>query len=159
MGDSPTALDEVDRKILYHLQEDARNTTNTDLSDVVGVSATTIGQRIDDLEEDGTIQTYEAMLNYEQAGFPHRILLLCSVDPADRQEAADAIIDQHRVVSVRELISGEQNLHVEIVGRSRDEAVRSITAIEEAGVNVETSELIKSESRNPFDEFASGSTE
>lgn len=151
-GDS-TALDELEREILYRLQCDARNVTNAELSDAVGVSATTIGQRIDDLEERGVIKTYHTMVNYETSGFPHRILLFCTVDPADRHTAADDIIDQYGVISVRELISGDRNLHVEIVGRTREEIVDTIAAIETCGIDVADSEMIKNETRNPFDSF------
>ncbi|SDQ62113.1 Lrp/AsnC family transcriptional regulator [Natronobacterium texcoconense] len=153
MVDETTALDEVERSILYHLQEDARNVTNAEISEAVGVSATTVGQRIADLEERGIVDTYHTMVDYERSGFPHRILLFCSVHPDDRHDAADDVIDVHGVISVRELITGNRNLHVEIVGRTREEIVDTISAIEHNGIAVEDSELIKNESRRPFDDF------
>lgn len=156
MADDSTVLDEVERRILYHLQRDARNTTNAEISDRVGVSATTVGQRIGDLEERGIIKTHHTMVDYERSGFPHRILLFCSVDPNDRRRIADDIIERRGVTSVRELISGDRNLHVEVVGRTRDELVETIAAIESDGVAVEDSELIKTERRQPFDDFRPG---
>ncbi|GAB3666755.1 Lrp/AsnC family transcriptional regulator [Halopiger thermotolerans] len=151
-GDS-TDLDELERNILYRLQRDARNVTNASISDAIGVSATTVGQRIDDLEERGVIKTYHTMVDYETGGFPHRILLFCTVDPVDRHDAMDEVIDHHGVISVRELISGDRNLHVEVVGRTRDEVVDTIADIESIGVDVEDSEMIKAETREPFDDF------
>lgn len=153
MADDSTALDEVDREILHYLQSDARNTTNADISEEVGVSATTVGQRISDLQDEGVIQTFHTMVDYEAGGFPHRLLVFCTVDPADRHEAADALLEQHGVISVRELITGECNMHVEVVGRSRQEVVETIGAIGDHGVDVVDSEMVKNEIRRPFDDF------
>jgi DNA-binding Lrp family transcriptional regulator len=159
MSDERTVLDEIDKAILYHLQTSAREITNAEISDRVGVSATTIGQRIEDLQNEGVIKDYVTAVDYERAGYPHQMLLFCTVNPDDRHEAGNRIIDEHGVVSVRELISGERNLHVEIVGRTREEVVETIGAIEQNGVSVESSELIKDERRQPFDQFGPEATD
>lgn len=153
MTDDRTVLDEAEREILHHLQDDARSTTNAEISEKVGLSATTVGQRISELEDRGVIKTYHTMVDYEASGFPHRALLFCTVDAVDRREVGDELIEQHGVISIRELISGERNLHVEIVGRTRDEIVDTITAVEDCGVEVVDSEMIKNEERKPFDAF------
>lgn len=49
-------LDDVDRSILYMLQQDARNSTAQDIADRAGVSASTVRNRIDQLEADGIIE-------------------------------------------------------------------------------------------------------
>ncbi|PSQ16368.1 transcriptional regulator, partial [Halobacteriales archaeon QS_8_69_26] len=49
-------LDNIDRGILYMLQEDARNTTSADIADKTGVSASTIRNRLERLEGDGVIR-------------------------------------------------------------------------------------------------------
>lgn len=153
MADDTITLDDIDRAILYELQIDARNTTNAEISEKVGVSATTVGQRIENLEDSGIIVTYHTMVNYERAGFPHRVLLFCTVHPDDRYDAADEILHFQGVISVRELISGECNLHIEAVGRTRDEIVETISTIEKNGVDVIDTEMIKNEWRQPFDNF------
>lgn len=153
MPDDQSHLDEIERRILYLLQDDARNTTNSEISDELDVSATTVGQRIDALEDEGIIKNYSAAIDYEKVGFPHRILLFCTVDPSERHETAVAIADERGVTNVRELITGNRNLHVEIVGRTRDEIVEEITAIEKQGVKVEKSEMVKNEFSPPLDEF------
>lgn len=156
MSHATNPLDEIEQAILYHLQADARNVTNTEISEHVDVSATTVGQRIADLEARGIIENYHTMVDYERSGFPHRILLRCTVPPDDRRETADELIDQHRVISVRELIAGNRNLNVEIVGHTRDELVETIATIERAGATVVDSEIIKNELRRPFDGFQPG---
>lgn len=156
MAHDGTSLDDVDRAILYHLQEDARRTTNADISDALDVSATTVGQRIADLEERGVIVTHESRVDYERAGFPHRLLLFCTAEQAARPPVAEEVLDLHGVIDVRELVTGEHNLHVEIVGRTRDEIVDTIASIEDNGVEVAESELVKNEYSQPFDHFRPG---
>lgn len=51
-------LDEVDRGILYVLQQDARNTTISEIASEVDVSASTVRNRIDDMEAEGIIEGY-----------------------------------------------------------------------------------------------------
>jgi|AntDeeMetagen134_2_1112570.scaffolds.fasta_scaffold05149_4 DNA-binding Lrp family transcriptional regulator len=151
MPNNSIPLDETERAILYYLQNDARNITNAEIADKIDVSATTVGQRINDLEDRGIIQNYHTMVDYERGGFPHRILLLCTVQPDNRAEAADDVIDIDGVISVRELITGEENLHVEIIGHTREEVVDTISNIEQVGIEVVDSEIIKNECRQPFD--------
>lgn len=146
-------MDDVDRRILFELQCDARHLTNAEISEQVGVSATTVGQRIDNLQDAGVIQGYHTSLDYEKAGFPHHVLLLCTVPPTNRFEATENIIDIRGVVRVQELIKGEQNIHVEIVGRTREEIVETIGAIEESGIDVAGSEMVKTEHLQPFDDL------
>ncbi|WP_312908269.1 Lrp/AsnC family transcriptional regulator [Natronosalvus caseinilyticus] len=48
-------LDSVDKGILYLLQEDARNNTTNAIGEQVGVSSSTVANRITKLEENGEI--------------------------------------------------------------------------------------------------------
>lgn len=48
-------LDDIDRRILYYLRVDARNTTAPMIAEEVDVSAATIRNRINQLEEKGVI--------------------------------------------------------------------------------------------------------
>ena len=49
-------LDEIDRRVLYHLAADARDTSAPAIAEEVNVSAGTIRNRIRQLEADGTIK-------------------------------------------------------------------------------------------------------
>ncbi|MET1047403.1 MAG: winged helix-turn-helix transcriptional regulator, partial [Hyphomicrobium sp.] len=61
-------LDGFDRKILAHLQADAR-LTNSDLSERVNLSPSQCSRRRQRLEEDGFISGYRAMLDRDRLGF------------------------------------------------------------------------------------------
>src|SRR5690606_31435376 len=62
-------LDKFDRKILAHLQEDAR-LTNNDLSERVNLSPSQCSRRRQRLEDEGLIRGYRAVLDRDRLGFP-----------------------------------------------------------------------------------------
>ena len=48
-------VDEVDKRILYRLAQDARNTTTSDIAAEMDVTSATIRNRIEQLEEQGIL--------------------------------------------------------------------------------------------------------
>ena len=60
-------LDEIDRKILRALERDGR-ISNTDLASRVGLSNSACLRRVQELERNGTILGYRAVLNREALG-------------------------------------------------------------------------------------------
>ncbi len=62
-------IDEIDRKILFHLQEDA-NIPAAELAEKVGSSRTACWRRIRSLEETGYIRKQTALLDREKLGLP-----------------------------------------------------------------------------------------
>ena len=62
-------LDEIDRKILQAIQENAKISIN-DLADHVGLSASPCARRVKLLEEAGVIRHYTAIIDQEKVGFP-----------------------------------------------------------------------------------------
>lgn len=76
-------LDETDRGILYLLQQNARETTAAEIAEAVGVSAGTVRNRIDRLEEQGVLEGYIPDIDYETAGFELHIFHVHVRNPAD----------------------------------------------------------------------------
>ncbi len=60
-------LDKLDKKILRALQDDGR-ISNTDLAELVGLSASACLRRVRTLESEGVIQKYVALLNPKKLG-------------------------------------------------------------------------------------------
>ena len=60
-------LDKIDRKILAVLQADGR-IANVELAEKVGLSPTSIGERLKRLQRDGYIEGYGARLNPQMLG-------------------------------------------------------------------------------------------
>lgn len=80
-------LDEVDRKILRALQQDARLTT-AQLAEKVGLSSTPCWNRLKRLEASGFIEGYVAVLNQQKLGLPDTILIEVTLDRHDEETLA-----------------------------------------------------------------------
>jgi DNA-binding Lrp family transcriptional regulator len=149
----PRNLDNVDRGILYMLQTDARNTTSQEIADKVGVSASTVRNRIERLEEDGVVTGYHPEISYEKANLPFRVMSVVTAPPTERASIVEKLMDLQGVVDVREMLTGRRNVHVEVVGQTTDDIVRVTDNIHEMGVEVESSEIMKQRKQQPFNHF------
>ena len=152
-------LDDVDRSILYLLQEDARSSTAQEMSDKVGVSASTIRNRIDRLEADGIIRGYHPEIDYEAANLPLQITFVISAPPQQLQDYSDQIRGIKGVVDVREMLTGRRNVHVDVVGTSKGDITRITDAIHDLGVEIDSSEMMRRRHVQPFNHFFLQGTE
>ncbi len=69
-------LDNFDRLILKHLQEDSKK-TNKEISNAVGLSVTAVYERIRKMEREGVINKYVALLNPEK--IEKNFMVLCQI--------------------------------------------------------------------------------
>jgi len=152
-------LDDVDRSILYLLQEDARSSTAQEMSDKVGVSASTIRNRIDQLEADGIIRGYHPEIDYEAANLPLQVTFVITAAPTELQDYSSQIREIQGVVDVREMLTGRRNIHVDVVGTSKRDITRITDAIHALGVEIESSEMMRSRHVQPFNHFFLQGTE
>ena len=81
--DAEYVLDDVDRGVLYGLQQDARNATAGEIANEVDVSASTVRNRITNLVEHGIIEGYYPKLDYEKAGCALRVLFIATAPDED----------------------------------------------------------------------------
>jgi DNA-binding Lrp family transcriptional regulator len=152
---SEIELDDVDRGILHMLQKDARNNTTTEIAEEVGVTASTVGNRISKMEEADIIEGYNPDINYEDADLPLHILFVCSAPVADQTQLADEALDVYGVVNVQEMLSGSRNIRVEIISSNFEEVTQSTQELDDIGLKIETTEIIKQEHTRPFNHFGS----
>lgn len=146
-------IDATDRGILYLLQQNARDATTTDIASEVDVAPSTVRNRIDRLEDRGVIRGYVPVVDYERAGYELRILFTCTASKQPTDAFVEEILAQYGVVSVRKLLAGDQNLHVEAVGTGTDDLSRIAAKLQEAGLDVVRSEVLEEERLQPFDHF------
>lgn len=147
------ALDEVDRGILFALQRDARNTTIQDMAAEVDVSASTVRNRIEQLEEAGIIEGYYPKINYERANFPLHVLFVCSTTTEKREELSTEALETPGVVAVRELLTGSDNIHIEAVATGTRDLTTITNDLSDLGFTVESSEIITNAKVRPWGEF------
>ncbi|EMA26376.1 MULTISPECIES: Lrp/AsnC family transcriptional regulator [Haloarcula] len=149
-------IDDVDRAILYALQEDARNMSSGDIAERTDTSDSTVRKRINHLESSEVIKGYSADVDYQQAGYPLRMLLYCTASIPERGDLIPEILDIDGVVSVQELVTGEENLLVTAVGESDSDITPVAQALLDMGLTVADEVLVRSHETTPFGKFDSG---
>ena len=153
--DAEITLDEVDQGVLFSLQDDARNITIQEIADEVGVSPTTVRNRIDRLEKTSVIEGYAPQINYEQAGFPLKFLFICSVNPDIRKQTARDCLDVGGVIDINELVTSERNLHIQAVATSTRDLTHMTEELNEHGLVIHSSEIITKHYSQPWGHFES----
>lgn len=146
-------MDDIDEEIISILQHDARNKTNADISEQVGLAQSTVGKRIKKLERSGIIKGYYPDIDYDGAGFPLRALFICSTSITERSDYIEQVIELPGVVSVQELMTGTRNIHIEVVGSDNDDVTRLATAIDDLGIGINEEILVKDAYHRPASVF------
>lgn len=150
-------LDGIDRRILYHLVQNARGTSAPEIAEEVSVSAGTIRNRIQQLEDAGIIQGYHAEVDYERAENRLVNLFTCTVDVPDRERVAKQALDVRGVVHVRELMTGQGNLQIKVVGEDTQDVSRIARELAALGVTIEDEDLVQQEHVRPYHQFGPSS--
>lgn len=151
-------LDEVDEGILEALQRDARNTTAAEIADSVGVTANTVRNRIERLEERGVITGYDPKIDFEEAGYQLSVSIRCTAPVPERTDLARAALEIDGVVSVRELMTGRKNLELTVVADENEAVTQVAMQVHELGLEIEDEELIKRDHSQPFAHFGTDET-
>lgn len=146
-------LDDLDRCILYSLQENAREKSASSIAERVDVSARTVRNRIHRLEERGIITGYSPEIDYEKSGYQLHTLVFCTAPIPDRERLAREVLDVPGVVGSREIMTGHRNLQIEIVGRDSDDLSRITRDLSELGLQVDDEDIIRNEYHTPFHGF------
>lgn len=150
MDDS--SLDDMDRSILHQLQLDARQ-TDTEIAEKADVTSTTVRNRLDKLKDMGVIRGYHPEINYEEAGYPLHVMFVCTVDPNELDSLADQILDVRGVVTTRDLLGGERNVHVEVVAGTVREIEEIRNELAGLGMTINSSEIISETQVQSWDHF------
>lgn len=148
-------LDDIDREILYALQEDARNLSSGEIADRTDASSSTVRKRIQRLEDAGIIKGYSADVDYQKSGYPLRMLLFCTAPIPERGELIAEILEIPGVVTVQELVTGERNLLVTAVGESDGDITPVAQELVDLGLTIADEVLVRSHTSAPFDAFSS----
>ncbi len=138
-------LDEVNKRIIHALMEDARSTSAPMIADEVGVSPATIRNRIGQLEDAGVIEGYHAVVDFERGDGRLRNLYLCNAPVEDRERLAHQVRLIPGVINVRELMTGRRNLHVLAVGTDTQDLRRIAREIATLGIDIEDEDLLQTE--------------
>jgi Lrp/AsnC family transcriptional regulator, leucine-responsive regulatory protein len=131
-------LDERDLEIVTALREDAR-ATYADIAARVGLSASSVHERVRKLEANGVITAYRAVVEPESLGL--FVTALIAVTPLDPQQPDDL---PERLADVPEVedclsVAGEANYILKVRTRSTNHLEELIRRLrEKAGVSTRT---------------------
>ena len=130
--------------------------SSEDIADRTGTSGNTVRKRIQRLESDGMIKGCSAEVDSRRSGYPLRMLSFCTASIPDRGERIPEILAIDRVVSVQELVTGDQNLLVTVVGESDRDITSVARELPELGRTVADEVLVRTHETTPFGEFDRG---
>lgn len=148
-----TPLDDIDRAILQLLQRDARHLTAVEIAERIGVSDSTVRNRIDNLEDRGIIEGYAPLVDYERAGFQLETKIVGTARIVDRHELAEAALQIKGVVEVQELMTGRWNIEIMAIAPTHDDLTQIALTIDDLGIEVERETLVKHHYFRPFNHF------
>ena len=108
-------LDALDRKIMRELQKNAR-LSNAELAELVGMSTTACWNRTRQLENEGYIRGYVALLDQQKLGFADVVLLEVTLDRHDEDALARFGAELATLSEVLEayLVSGDYDYLVKV---------------------------------------------
>ncbi|WP_128477391.1 Lrp/AsnC family transcriptional regulator [Halorussus pelagicus] len=146
-------IDEIDKRILYHLAADARNTSAPTIAEKVDVTSATIRHRIRQMEDAGIIEGYHADIDYERTDGRIVNQFTCTAPVADRHRLAQAALQVSGVVNVRKLMAGRENLVVTAVGTNTDDVTRIARELSNLGLDLEREDIVQEELFHPYHPF------
>jgi DNA-binding Lrp family transcriptional regulator len=146
-------IDEIDKRILYHLAVDARNTTAPTIAEEVDVSPGTIRNRVEQLEDHGIITGYHAAIDYERVEGRLTNLYVCTAPVTERAKIATQALAVSGVVDVRELQAGQRNVHVVGVGSDTDDLSRISNELATLGLSIDEEHLVQNQQSHPYHPF------
>ncbi len=141
-------LDDIDRAIIAELQANAR-TTSRSISDKIGVSGTTVRNRIERLEAEGVLKGYQPLVEYERTGLERPILFVCTAPIVDRETLATEALSIDGVVSVSEVMEGRSNVYIKAVVPDQDGITEVAKRLDELGFTIESESLLRNEYSQP----------
>lgn len=149
-----SGLDDVDRAVLYFLSEDARHSSATDIAEHVRVSAQTVRNRIQQLEDEGVIEGYYTQIDFERADGLLRNLYMCTTATEDRAQKARQALQIPGVITVQEVMTGHNDLRITAVGADTDEISQIARAITDLGIDIEEEDLIRRVHVSPYRQYS-----
>ncbi|MFX1236794.1 MAG: response regulator [Promethearchaeota archaeon] len=117
-------LDKKDREILNLLQ-DNHKISYSDLSNIVGLAASTIHNRVQNLLKEGVIKGFYTHIDPFKVGYKNIAILGLAVDPLKINEVAEKISSYDQVQLVASS-TGDHDLLIQVIARNEKELWRFI---------------------------------
>jgi DNA-binding Lrp family transcriptional regulator len=121
LKNNEASLDQVDLEILKALQEDSRQ-TYTAIGKRLGISHSTVYDRIRKMEKQKVIRNYTTFVDLEKVGVKH-ILAIVTVytDPKETERVAEKLAKSPEVLEVYTSLSDELLIMAKIVAATQED--------------------------------------
>jgi Lrp/AsnC family leucine-responsive transcriptional regulator len=108
-------IDEIDKKILYHLSADGRMSIER-LSELVSLSPTPVRRRVRRLEETGILKRYTIDVDMEKCGFGQLMYVYIKLQSRDRETISkfEARVRMLSEIAVCNLVTGTFDYILEV---------------------------------------------
>jgi len=146
-------VDEIDKRILYYLAQDARNTTASAIADEMEVTSATIRNRIRQLEEQNIIRGYLTDIDYKRIDGHVTYQFSCTAPIPERDRLAQSALGVSGVIGVRELMTGKENVILTVIGSDTDDISRIASEVSDRGLEIEDESVIEASYHHPFASF------
>lgn len=143
-------LDDVERQLVTLLQENARYTA-VEMAERIGVSDNTVHKRMSRLEEAGVITGYHANVDHDRTGLALHFIFICTARISKRSAVADQAMQIPEVVEVTELMTGQRNLHIKLLGAEDEDITRLAERIDQLELEINDENLLRGEHTKPMD--------
>ena len=124
-------LDDIDRKILKILQENARTSLKT-IAEKTFLSSPAVSARIERLEESGIITGYHAIVNPLLLGYHIRAFINLEVEPGQKKEFYPFIKTIPNVIECN-CVTGDYSMLIEVAYASTMELDHFINVLQQYG--------------------------
>ena len=105
-------MDKLDHKILNILQKNARVTVKQ-IAEECFISSPSVSTRLQNLESQGVIQSYQALVDYHLLGFSIKAYVQCAVNAKIKQEFYSYIAEIPNVVEC-DCITGDYSMLLKV---------------------------------------------
>ncbi len=113
------ALDDLDWKILYALQENARQ-TYSETGRLLNVAHSTIYERIKKMEEHGIIKKYTTVIDLEKIGMKYLTAVMTIItDPKESENVAEKLSEFNEILEVYTSLSEELLIIAKVVAEDQ----------------------------------------
>jgi Lrp/AsnC family leucine-responsive transcriptional regulator len=92
-------------------------------------------------------------VDYERSGYPMRMILFCTAPIPERGDLVGDILEIEGVVSVQELVTGDENLLVTAVGQRDSDITPVAEKLMDLGLTIRDEVLVRRHEAAPFDGF------
>ena len=124
-------IDEIDRKIMNLLQEDARMPIK-EIAEHVFLSSPAVSTRISNLEKHGIITGYHAVLSPMALGYYIKSFICLELDPKDKKEFYPFIQRKENVIECN-CVTGDYSMLIEGLFHTTNELDQFINEIHRFG--------------------------